>query len=49
MKKFEVRLNQIGGKGGPQTVIIEAHDSNSARRQAESLYGKGNVTNVKQV
>ena len=49
MKKFEVRVNQIGGKGGPQTVFVEAHDSNSARRQAEHLYGKGNVTNVKEI
>lgn len=46
MKKWEVRLNQIGGKGGPQTVILEGNNHNDVKRHAEQLYGRGNVTNV---
>ena len=47
MKKWIARVNQIGGKGGPQNVTVEGHDRNAALRNAEHLYGKGNVTNVK--
>lgn len=46
MKRWTVTVRQIGGKGGPQNVTVEAHDWNSAKRQAEHLYGVGNVSNV---
>lgn len=46
MKRWTVTVRQIGGKGGPQKVTVEAHDWNSAMRQAEHLYGKGNISNV---
>ncbi len=46
MKRWTVTVRQIGGKGGPQNVTVEAHDWNSAKRQAEHLYGIRNVSNV---